>query len=159
MLNTSRYVSFNLMVRVALVFVTLTGFVGCDASPRSSGKPIQPTNSASVLPYTPAEVKLGEIKAIFEAPDVVTLKIPYQFTRGKPVAFYKCEVSFPESKQGGVKMMEAWELQEVGNIKTGFNVTAPPGATVEVIFSEAERPDKGYDPISNKATGSISTAN
>ncbi|MFO0940615.1 MAG: hypothetical protein U0930_07600 [Pirellulales bacterium] len=136
----------------------LAAFIGCDASPRSAPAPAQ-TTSAIVVPYAPAEVKLGEIKATFEAPDVVTLKIPYLFTVGKPVAYYKCEVSFPESKQGGVKMMEAWELQEEGTIKTGFNVTTPPGATVEVVLSEAERPDKGYKPISERASSSISVSN
>lgn len=132
---------------------------GCDQPSSPGGKSVESQSSAVIVPYIPAEVKIGTIKAIFESPDVVTLKIPYEFIRGKPSAYYKCEVTFPESQQGGVKMMEAWELHEQGVIKTGFNVSQPPGASVEVVISEAERPDKGYSPISEKAVGAIAESN
>ena len=145
--------------RWSIATTILAALLGCDAAPRSANKPVQTTTTATVVPYNPAQVTIGEIKAVFEAPDVVTLKIPYQFSVGKPTAYYKCEVNFPESKQGGVKMMEAWELQEIGVIKTGFNVTSPPGTSVEVVFSEAERPDKGYTPISEKAVATVSASN
>ncbi len=132
---------------------------GCDQPSSPGSKSVEIQSSVVAVPYTPAEVKIGTIKAIFESPDIVTLKIPYEFIRGKPVAYYKCEVSFPESQQGGVKMMEAWELHEQGVIKTGFNVSQPPGTSVEVVVSEAERPDKGYNPISEKAVGTIAESN
>ena len=108
-------------------------------------------NAAVIVEYAPADVELGEPKSKFEPPDVVFVEIPYRFTSGHPVAHYRCDVNFPETQQGGLKLMEAWELKDEGTIKTAFNVTKDPGKVIEVELSEAESPDKGFKSISNKS--------
>jgi hypothetical protein len=112
-------------------------------------------NVVEVIPYVPASIEITDVKARYDAPEIAYVQFEYRFTSGHPLAFYQCDIKFPDSGQGGVKEMQAWELKDNGVIKTGFNVTKSPGNTVEITIGEAETPDKGYKVISNKASGAF----
>lgn len=115
------------------------------------------TSEAVALPYEPAEVELGVPTTSFQAPDIVRVEIPYKFITGSPVAHYGCEVKFLDSEFTGFKAMEAWELKNEGVIRDGFQIGRAPKGAFEVVFTEAESPDRGYHPISKVVTGQIDT--
>jgi len=135
----------------------LTIFVtGC-----TGGKPdLQNAEPAEavVRPYEPAEVELGEPTASFQAPGIVRVEIPYKFVAGSPVAHYGCEVKFLDTDFTGLKFMQAWELKKEGVIRDGFEVGKEPKGAFEVVFTEAESPDRGYHPISKVVTGQVGTS-
>lgn len=115
------------------------------------------SSEAVVLPYAPAEVELGLPTASFEAPDIVRVEIPYKFVVGTPVANYGCEVRFLDPEFKGLKYMQAWELKSEGVIRDGFVIGTEPKGAFEVVFTEAESPDRGYHPISKVVTGQVGT--
>lgn len=147
------------MVRILLCGIACLSVSISGCSERRADIGNANSSEAVVVPYHPAEVELGTPTAFFQPPDIVRFEVPYKFVAGKPVAHYGCEVKFLDSGFTGQKQMEAWELKSEGVIRDGFVIGAAPKGAFEVVFTEAESPDKGYHPISKVATGQVGTSN
>ncbi len=130
--------------------------VGCQ--PTASQSPPKVTVAEVSAPSEPAEVELSNAKVELVPPEILKFEVEYRFTKGKPTKNYMCELKFPGTENVGRKPMSAWELKDSGRIKGAIEVQsqAVPVQSFEILFSEAEEPQRGYDKISNILTGQVS---
>ena len=125
--------------------------MGCNSQP-----PPQVTKSVVVdVPKEPSQIELSDAKAVVNANNLVSFEVKYAFKKGKPLKFYLCEITFPNTESKGLKYMDGWELKESGVIKDGIELHSPTVSTFEIKMSEADRPEQGYGLISNVVTGKV----
>jgi len=104
---------------------------------------------------TPGEIELSEPKVAFVEPDLVQVEVKYRFTKGQPDKYYSCDITFPGTRNRGVKPMLSWELKPEGVIRDKFQLSKPGAKTFEISMSETESPQSGYTKISNVVSGPI----
>jgi hypothetical protein len=104
---------------------------------------------------TPNAIELSDPKVSLVEPTLVQFEVKYRFTQGKPNKYYSCDVSFPETSNHGVKMMDSWELKGEGVIKDRIELKEPPVKSFEIHVSEAPTPRDRYQKISNVVSGPV----
>jgi hypothetical protein len=125
---------------------------GCGPRGVSSASP----SSARHASQTPCEVELSDPKVTLLEPNLVQVEVRYRFTKGQPDKYYSCEVSFPDTPNHGVKMMESWELKPEGVIRDKFQLRQPGAKSFEIYLSETPSPQQApYKKISNVVGGAI----
>lgn len=137
---------------------------GCDSKPPAPAEvptkpaaetPSKPTITAVVDPGPPGVVELIGAKAHLDQDGFVRFEVNYRFTSGSPTRHYMLDITFPDTKNRGVKPMQSWEVKPEGIIKTRIQVSDPPVKQYSMNFSEADSPQQGYKVISNTLTGEI----
>ncbi len=130
--------------------------VGCQ--PTASPPPPKATVANVAEPSDPSEVELSNAKVELVPPEILKFEVEYRFIKGKPTKNYMCELKFPGTENVGRKPMSAWELKDSGWIKGAIEMQsqAVPVQSFEILLSESEEPQRGYDKISNILTGQVS---
>ncbi|WLD13750.1 hypothetical protein [Planctellipticum variicoloris] len=132
---------------------------GCQAEPASSSAGAT-TGSAAVKSSVvadsgPSVVELQKADAFVDAEGIARFEIHYKFTSGAPTRHYLCNIVFPNIDRTIAKFMSASELSQEGAFKTAIEAGETPPDAFEVVLSEAESPDAGFQPISNTLAGPI----
>lgn len=132
---------------------------GCQGEPSASsskgaGNSAVATATAIADPG-PSVVELQKVDAIVDREGIVRLQIHYKFTSGAPTRHYLCKIRFPDIDRTIAKFMSAGELSREGAFKAAIEAGETPPESYEVVLSEAESPDAGFDPISNTLTGAF----
>lgn len=138
------------LAEFVLLFITILT-PGCRDNPTAQAM----AQAASASQRIPTEVQLSEPEVTLLEPTICRFKVKYRFLRGKPDQFYACEISFPGTRNHGVKLMESWELKQEGVIEDKIMLSQPGAKSFEIRVSESPSPRQPYKKISNVVSGSI----
>lgn len=141
------------MTRCTSWAVVLAAGLGAGCTPVPP--PPAPTPASPAPDPGPTEIELSDFVATYEAPDRVRMEIKYRFVKGRPDRFYSLQLRFPGTKNGGVRMMDAWEMKPEGVIRDWFTMHHGRPATAEAVMAEAVSPQNGYTPASNVVTTAV----
>jgi hypothetical protein len=103
----------------------------------------------------PNEIELSDPKVTLLEPTIVGFEVKYRFTQGRPNKYYRCDISFPDTPNHGVKQMDTWEMKTEGVIKDAIVLSKPPVRSFEIYVSEAVIPQDGFKKISNVVSGTV----
>jgi hypothetical protein len=137
-----------------LTFATLV-VLGAGCAPKPAVPSVVVVHNAEEESSGPNEILLSDPKVTLVEPTIVQFEVKYRFTQGRPNKHYSCDLSFPDTPNHGVKLMQSWELKAEGVIKDGIVLSKPPVKTFEIQVSEAPTPQDRYQKISNVVSGPV----